>query len=136
MNTIGLCFALWCAGTVHAKPHLTTAVEVYSPNEYLDYMLIGKRDGAVGLIVSDGTGVTVAGGMLPLRIRVVRFSLDAGLIMASRPLPYRGGHGNWIAQAQFSLTDRITVGLTHISNSGLSNGQNPSIDAVSLGWAW
>jgi hypothetical protein len=132
-----LCFALWCLGTnPPAVPHLETAVEVYSPNEHLDYMVIGKRDGAVGLIVSDGTGVTVAGGMLPLRIKVDRFELDAGLIMASRPLPYRGGHGNWIAQAEFAITDRLVVGITHISNSGLSNGQNPSIDAISGGWRW
>jgi hypothetical protein len=133
----GLCFSLWCLGpAVPASPRLTTAVETYSPNEYLEYLVIGKRDGAVGLVISDGTGVTVAGGMLPLRIRVDRFTLEAGLIMASRPLPYRGGHGNWIAQAEFLITDRLVVGLTHISNSGLSNGANPSIDALSMGWSF
>jgi hypothetical protein len=133
----GLCFSLWCLGAaVPASPRVTAAVETYSPNEYLEYIVIGKRDGAVGLVISDGTGVTLAGGMLPLRIRVARFTLEAGLIMASRPLPYRGGHGNWIAQAEYSITDRLVVGLTHISNSGLSNGSNPSIDALSLGWSF
>ena len=87
-------------------------------------------------MISDGTGVTFAGGMLPLRIKVERFTLDAGLIMATKPLPYRGGHGNWIAQAEVAITERLVIGLTHISNSGLSNGQNPSIDAVSAGVRW
>ena len=134
--TLSFCLVVWCAVGNATTPVISAGIDTYSRAETLDRFVVASDRSVLAAVISDGHNTSVALGVLPLGVRLWRVSVEGGWLYAHAPVPQRGSRANWIARAGIELTRRWSVGWTHVSNSGLNAEQNPSIDALSVGWAF
>jgi hypothetical protein len=131
-----LCFAAWClfGAPVPHETRVVVAQDAYATDEQTDRLALVEAQGAfVGVV--DGNGQAAIAGLWPLRVRYRRLHVDGGVSLATRPVPVRGTHANWIARAEVRVVSRLTVAWFHLSNAQ-GGGRNPSIDALAVGWSF
>lgn len=136
--SLSVCLLAFCAltlGTPTDPPaQASVAYESYSPNEVRELLALAEFHRAIVGAVDTGRRRAIVAGATPLRFSAALVTVEAGMVVSSAPLPIRGTHVNWMARVEIAVTRHTAIGWTHLSNSGLTRGPNPSVDALAFIW--
>lgn len=135
--TAAFCFFAWCVFGTPEPPEWSVllALDTYSRDEVDERVIAGSYGPVLGGLVT-GDRPTAFGAVSPLHLAMKRLHFLGGVGYASRPLPRHGTKANWIAQASLQIAKNLSVGWLHVSNAGIGDVQNPSLDAAALSWAF
>lgn len=132
---MGICLFVWCLGqgVVSAeRVTVTSGIRYPARSERIFAYEFGSIVG--GLVTQTTTTDAVFGGVLPLQINIPRGRLviEGGIIVASATVPAGGGtHANFMARAQFRVTDRVAIVYWHWSNAEIGE-RNPALDSLGV----
>ena len=131
--TLSLCLALWCAfGSPSPSTSITIARDAYRTDDAVEWLALIEHRGLVsGYVTAPGAALV---GVLPLRASWKRLTFEGGALYASRPVPPRGTTANWLARATVHVAGPLQISWWHVSNAGAGDAQNPSLDAIAIGW--
>jgi hypothetical protein len=133
---LNACFAIWCLGSP-LEPDAIGVIatqDVYA-NAGVENRLIALAGRWMigGFVHQPDARDVLFMGTIPLRIQLhSRVMLEGGGVIATGELPRRGTIINWLARAQFRVTDAIAFEVVHLSNGGPRDIANPAIDSVGV----
>jgi hypothetical protein len=113
---LATCFLLWCLGqSPHPVQQVTFTHDVRNAARTERIFAYERRWLVAGLVLQEDSRDAVFGGALPLNVTLLhgRLSMDGGVVVASNDVPGRGTQANFMARAQFHLTDRLAVTYWH-----------------------
>lgn len=129
---LATCFLLWCLGqSPQSVERVTFVHDVRNAARTERIFAYERRWIVAGFVLQEDSDDAVFGGALPLNVTLFhgRLSMDGGVIVASADVPGSGTQANFMARAQFHVTDRLAITYWHWSNGNLGHS-NPGVDSL------